>query len=146
MITKNEEYVLSVALASESVASEIVARVIDITPASPAAAQAVLDVISDSKKEQDQIKEYLIGGLCSRKYGSEISEQLNLIVECLEYQAADSVANNAKLTEAQDKLKPLSKESKEYMVICIANRSISKSITDKIDIATAQALNIADAV
>lgn len=146
MISKNEEYVLGVALTNERIASEIVARVIDATPADAAAAQAILDVIKPSKKESQEIEEYLIVALTNRKYGKEIAEQLDLIVECLEYQAADSTANNAALNAAQAKLAPLSKESKEYLVVSLANRSIASSIASQIDVATAQALNIPDAV
>lgn len=145
MISKKEEEVLAVALAKEEVASEIVARVIDATPANAAAAQAILDIIKPSEKAKKEIEEYLIVSLTSRKYGKEIAEQLDLIVQCLEAQTK-GLAGNAALNAAQAQLKPLSKESKEYLVICIANRPISKSIASQIDVATAQALNIADAI
>jgi len=145
MITKNEEAVLAVAIANERIASEIVVRVIDATPANAAAAQVLLDIIKPSKEETRQIKEFLIVSLTSRKFGKEIADQLDLIVQCLEAQVL-GVPGNVALNAAQAKLAPLSSGSKEYMVIAIANRVISKSITDKIDIATAQALNIVDAV
>lgn len=146
MITKNEEYVLSVALANENIASEIAARVIDATPADAAAAQAILDVIDSNEKEEKQIEEYLIVALASRKHGKEIKEQLDLVVECLGYQAADDVANNAALNAAQAKIKALSKEAKEYMVVAMANRSIAESVAAKIDAAGEAAKAIVDAV
>jgi hypothetical protein len=146
MITKNEEYVLSVALANENIASEIAARVIDATPADAAAAQAILDVIDSNEKEEKQIEEYLIVALTNRKHGKEIKEQLDLVVECLGYQAADDVGNNAALNAAQAKIAPLSKEAKEYLVVAMANRSIAESIAAKIDAAGVAAAAIADAV
>lgn len=146
MITKNEEYVLGIALANERVASEIVARVIDTTPANAAAAQAVLDVISDSAKEQKEIEEYLVVALAKREEAKEIAEQLNLIVECLEYQAADLVANNAALNAAQAKIKPLSAAARERLVVAMANRTLAKSVADKIDASGVAAQAIADAV
>jgi len=145
MISKQEEAVLAVAIANERVASEIVARVIDATPANIGEAQALLDVIKPSKKETKEIEEYLVVSLAYRKYGKEIADQLDLIVQCLEAQVL-GVAGNAALNAAQAKLKPLSKEAKEIMVIAITSRSISKSITSQIDIATAQAFSIIDAV
>ena len=146
MIDKNEEYVLGVALANERVASEIVARVIDATPADAAAAQDILDVISPSEKESKEIREYLIVALTSRKYGEEIAEQLELVVECLEYQAADDVANNAALNAAQAKLKALSNEAKEYLVVACANRAIANSIAVKVNSAASFAALIPDAI
>lgn len=145
MISKNEEFVLGIALANENIASEIAARVIDATPANAAAAQAILDVIDSNKKEEKQIEEYLIVALTSRKYAKEIKEQLDLVVECLGYQAADDVANNAALNAAQAKIKPLSKEAKEYLVIAIANRSIAESVAAKIDASGSAVADIADA-
>jgi hypothetical protein len=145
MITKNEEYVLSVALANENIASEIAARVIDATPADAAAAQAILDVIDSNEKEEKQIEEYLIVALTNRKHGKEIKEQLDLVVECLGYQAADDVGNNAALNAAQAKIAPLSKEAKEYLVVAMANRSIAESVAAKIDAAGVAAAAIADA-
>jgi hypothetical protein len=144
MITKNEEYVLSVALANENIASEIAARVIDATPADAAAAQAILDVIDSNEKEEKQIEEYLIVALTNRKHGKEIKEQLDLVVECLGYQAADDVGNNAALNAAQAKIAPLSKEAKEYLVVAMANRSIAESIAAKIDAAGVAAAAIAE--
>jgi len=146
MINKNEEYVLGVALANERVASEIVARVIDATPADAAAAQAILDVVSPSEKESKEIKEYLIVALTSRKYGEEIAEQLELVVECLEYQAANDVANNAALNAAQAKVAALSKEAKEYLVVACANRAVAQSVAAKIDASGEAVKAIADAV
>jgi hypothetical protein len=146
MISENEEFVLTVALASKKVASEIVARVIDATPADAAAAQAILDVISSSEKEEKQIEEYMIIALTSRRHGKEIADKLKLIVECLELQAADSTANNAALNAKQAQLLPLSQEAKERLVIAMANRAIAKSVADKMDVAIAAAAAIPDAV
>jgi hypothetical protein len=146
MIDKNEEYVLGVALANERVASEIVARVIDATPADAAAAQAILDVIDSNEKEEAQIEEYLIVALTNRKYAKEIKAQLDLVVECLEYQAANSIANNAALNAAQAQIAELSAETREYLVVALANRSIAESIADKIDASGAAAAAIADAI
>lgn len=146
MITKNEEYVLGVALSNENIASEIVARVIDATPADAAAAQAILDVIDSSEKEEKQIEEYLIVALTNRKYAKEIKTQLDLVKECLEWQAADLAANNAALNAAQAQIAELSKEAREYMVVALANRSIAESIADKIDASGAAAAAIPDSI
>lgn len=146
MITKNEEYVLGVALANERVASEIVARVIDATPADAAAAQAILDVITPSEKESKEIKEYLTVSMAKKDVAEEIAEQLDLVVECLEYQAADDIANNAALNAAQDKIKALSEAAKEILVVAMANRAIAKSVAEKIDAAGEAAKAIADAI
>lgn len=146
MISEKEEFILTVALASRKVASEIVARVIDATPADAAAAQAILDVIASSEKEEEQIEEYLIIALTSRRHGKEIADQLKLIVQCLEHQAADSTANNAALNAAQAQLTSLSQEARERLVIAMANRAVAKSVADKIDAAIAAAAAIPDAV
>lgn len=146
MIDKNEEYVLGIALANERIASEIVARVIDAAPANAAAAQAILDVISDSKKEQKEIEEYLIVALAKREEGKEIAEQFKLVVECLEWQAADLAANNAALNAAQAKIKPLSKSARERLVVAMANRSLAKSVADKIDASGVAAQAIPDSI
>jgi hypothetical protein len=146
MISKHEEFVLGVALANEKIASEIVARVIDAVPADAAAAQAILDIIKTSEKEKKQIKEYLIIALTSKKYGEELATKLELIVECLEYQAANSTANNTALNAAQAKILPLSKETKEHLTICVANKVIAESVAAKIDAAGDVAAAIPDAV
>lgn len=146
MISKNEEYVLAVALTNERIASEVVARVIDATPANAAAAQAILDVISPSKKESKEIEEYLIVALAKREPGKEVAEQLELVVECLEYQAADDAGNNAALNAAQAKIQALSDEAREYLIVSLANRRIAKSIADQIDASGQFAAAIADAV
>ena len=146
MISKDEEFVLGVAITNERIASDIDARVIDATPANPAAAQAILDVVDPSEKESKEIEEYLIVALTNRTYGKEIAEQLDLIVECLEYQAANSAANNTALNAAQAKLAPLSSGASEYMIVSLANRPIANSIVSQIDVATAQALNIPDVI
>ena len=146
MISQNEERVLAIAITNARLASEIVVRVIDSTPADAAAAQEILDIISSSEKEEKQIEEYLIIALTSRRHGKEISDKLSLIVQCLELQAADSTANNAELNAKQELLAPLSEETKERLVIAMANRSIAKSVSDKIDAAIAAAAAIPDAV
>lgn len=146
MISKSEERVLAIAITNAKLASEIVARVIEATPADPAAAQAILDVISNSKEEERKIEEYLIVALTSRRFGKEISDKLKLIVECLQLQAEDLTANNAALNEKQALLLPLSSEARERLVIAMANRAIAKSVADKIDAAMAAAAAIPDAV
>jgi len=145
MISKQDEYVLSTALSNERIASEINARLIDAS-ASPAAAQALLDVISDSKKERKEIREYLIVALTSRKHGEEVAEQLELVVECLEYQAADSVGNNAALSAAQAKVKALSEGAKEYLIVSCANRAMASRLVSAVDASGQVAAGIADAV
>jgi len=146
MLTKDEEYVLAVALSNERIASEVTSRIIDATPANAAAAQAILDVIESSEKEEKEIREYLIISTTSRSTGNELADQLELIVECLEYQAADNTANNAALNAAQASLADLSDEAREYLVVALANRSIASSIADKIDTATQSAAAIPDAI
>ena len=145
MISKQDEAILTVAITNERIASEIVARVIDAS-ASPAAAQALLDIISDSKKERKEIREYLIVALCSRKHGEEIAEQLELVVECLEYQAAASAADNAALNAAQAKIKALSAGAKEYLIVSMANRASANRVVADIDASGQVAAGIADAV
>jgi len=145
MITKEEEVVLAVAITNERIASEIVSRVIDATPADAVAAQAILDVIKPSKKESKEIKEYLIVALTSRKHGKAIADQLDLIVECLEAQVL-GIPGNVALNAAQAKLRSLNKEEKEYLVVACSNKAVGESIHSQISIATAQAANIADAI
>ena len=145
MISENEEKVLAIALSNERIASEIVARVIDTLPANAAAAQAILDVITPSEKESKEIEEYLIVSMTNRKHGKEIAEQLDLIVECLQAQAL-GLAGNAALNAAQAKLRVLSKEAKEYLVIACASKKIGESIHSQISLASAIATQIADAV
>jgi predicted HAD superfamily phosphohydrolase len=146
MISKNEERLLAITFANAVIASEIVARVIDITPSTPAAAQAILDVISNSPKEERQIEEYTIIALTSRRHGKEVSDKLKLIVECLEIQAADSTTNNTALNAKKTLLLPLSQETKERLVIAMANRRVAKSVADKIDAAIAATVAIPEAV
>lgn len=146
MINKNEEFVLTVALANRKVASEVVARAIDITPADASAAQAILNIIEDSAKIRKQIEEYMVIALTSRRHGKEVADKLNLIVDCLQFQAADLVGNNTDLNAKQALLLPLSKETRERLVIAMANRAIAKSVADKIDVAIAAAAAIPDAV
>tara|TARA_R100000951_G_scaffold112718_1_gene113485 strand:- start:13347 stop:13784 length:438 start_codon:yes stop_codon:yes gene_type:complete len=145
MISKNEEYVLSVALANERIASEVVARVIDATPANIGEAQALLDIISPSAKESKEIEEYLIIATAKRNVGKGIAEQLDLIVECLEAQVL-GIPGNVALNAAQAKLRSLNDEEKKHLVIACANKTIGESIHSQISVATAQAANIADAV
>ncbi len=146
MISEKEEVILGIALANKRVASELVARVIDATPADAAAAQAILDVVSSSSKEEKQIEEYLIVALTSRRLGKEVSDKLKLIVECLSLQAADLIANNAALNAKQALLSSLSKEARERLVVAMANRAVAKSVADKIDVAIVAAVAIPDAV
>jgi len=144
MISKNDEYVLASALTNERLASEVVARAIDAS-ADPAAATALLAVIDDSAKERKELREYWVVALTSRKYGEEIAEQQELVVECLGYQAADSTANNAALNAAQAKIKALSTEAREYLTVAMANRAAAARVANEIDGAGTVAAGIADA-
>jgi len=146
MISEKEEFILGIALANKRIASEIVARVISAAPADAAAAQAILDVISTSEKEEKQIEEYLIIALTSRRFGKEMADKLKMIVDCLELQAADLTANNVALNAKQALLLPLSQEAKERLVVAMANRAAAKSVADKIDAAMVAAAAIPDAV
>lgn len=95
-------------------------------------AEEMLKIISSSEKEEKQIEEYLIVAMASRKAGKEIYAQLAAIVEALEAHAAeDSVAFAA----AQAKIASLSQETKEIMVVAMANRAVAKRIADAIDAA-----------
>jgi len=145
MISKNDEYILAVALSNERIASEVVARAIDAS-ADAAAAQAALDIITDSAKERKEIREYLIVATASRSVGEEIAEQQEIVVECLEYQAAANIANNAALNAAQAKVKALSAKAREYLIVAMANRAAANRVADEIDAAGAVAAGIADAI
>jgi len=145
MISKNDEYILAVALSNERLASEIVARAISAS-ANPAAATAALAIIDDSAKERKELREYWTVALANRNYGEEIAEQQELVVECLEYQAADLVANNAALNAAQAKIKALSAKAREYLIVSMANRAAANRVADAIDAAGQVAANIIDAV
>jgi hypothetical protein len=95
-------------------------------------AEEMLKIISSSEKEEKQIEEYLIVAMASRKAGKEIYAQLAAIVEALEAHATeDSVAFAA----AQAKIASLSQETKEIMVVAMANRAVAKRIADAIDAA-----------
>lgn len=144
MISVKDEYILSTALSNERIASEINARLIEAS-ADPAAAQALLDVIEDSAEERREIREYLIVGLTNRRYAAEIAEQLELIVECLGYQAADDVANNADLNAAQAKIAALSAKAKEYLIVAMANRAAAERLAAEIEAAGQIVAGIADA-
>ena len=146
MISQSEERVLAIAITNARLASEIVVRVIDSTPANAIIAQEILDIISNSEKEEKQIEEYLIVALTSRRHGKEISDKLRLIVQCLEFQAANSTTNNAELNAKQELLTPISEETKERLVIAMANRAIAESVAEKINTAIAAAAAIPDAV
>ena len=145
MISKQEEVVLTVALSNERIASEVAARIIDAS-ADAAAATAILAVISDSAKERKEIREYLTVALANRAVADEIATQLELVVECLGYQAADDDGDNAALNAAQAKIKALSSQAKEYLTVALANRSIASSIASAIDASGQVAAGIADAV
>ena len=145
MISSSDEAILTVAIANERIASEIVARVIDAS-ADAAAAAALLAIISDSAKEKAEIEEYLIVAMANRSAAKEITAQLDLVIECLEYQAADSTGNNAALNAAQAQVAALSDSTKEILVVAIANRAAADRISAAIDASGAVAAGIADAV
>lgn len=144
MISKEDEAVLTVALANERIASEVVVRVIDAS-ADIAAATALLAIISDSAKERKEIEEYLIVALANRAAGKEVAGQLNAVVDCLEAQKL-GIPGNAALNAAQAKIAALSDSTKEILVVSIANRSVSGRISDAIDASGAVAAGIADAI
>jgi len=144
MISKQDEVVLTVALSNERIASEVSARIIDAS-ANAASATAILAVISDSAKERKEIREYLTVALCNRAVADEIATQLELVVECLEYQAADAVGDNAALNAAQAKIKTLSSQAKEYITVAIANRAVASRIASAIDASGQVVVGIADA-
>ena len=145
MISKNDEYILATALTNERLASEVVARAVEAS-ADPAAAAAALAIIADSAKERKELREYWVVALASRAYGEEIAEQQELVVECLEYQAADDTANNAALNAAQAKISPLSAKAREYLIVAMANRAAASRVADKLDAAGVVAAGIADAI
>ena len=98
--------------------------------------------------EQKEIREYLIVALASRSAGNEIADQLELIVECLEYRAADVAApgNNPALTIAQAAIAPLSAATREILVVSMANRAAAGRVADEIDAAGVSAQAQSDAV
>ena len=145
MISRDDEYILATCLTNERLASEVVARAISAS-ADPAAAAAALAIIDDSADEQRQLREYWIVALASRAYGEEIAEQQELVVECLEYQAANSIANNAALNAAQAKIAALSAKAREYLIVAMANRAAASRVADEMDAAGAVAAGIADAI
>lgn len=145
MISQNDEYILAACLTNERLASEVVARAIDAS-ANPAAATAALAIIDDSAKERKELREYWVVALASKTAGEEIAEQQELVVECLEYQAADSVGNNTALNAAQAKIQPLSTATREILTVAMANRAAAKRVADQIDAAGVVAQGIADAV
>ena len=145
MISRDDEYILSTAISNERIASEIVSRMIEAS-ANPAAAIAALAIIDDSAKEKKENREYLIVATASRSVGDEIADQQELVVECLEYQAADIVGNNAALNAAQAKISPLSAKAREYLIVAMANRAAANRVADAIDAAGVVAAGIIDAV
>jgi len=145
MISKQDEVVLTVALSNERIASEVSARIIDAS-ANAASATAILAVISDSAKERKEIREYLTVALCNRAVADEVATQLELVVECLGYQAAEAAGDNAALNAAQAKIKALSSQAKEYITVAIANRAVASRIVSAIDASGQVAAGIADAV
>ena len=145
MISKQDEAILEIALTNGRIASEIVSRVISAS-VNPAAAQALLDIISDSAKERKEIEEYMIVAMANRPYAKEIVEQLNLVIECLEYQALDKIANNVALNAAQAKINPLSASAKEILVIALANRPAAARIAAEIDASGQVAAGIIDSI
>lgn len=128
MFNKEQEYLLEVFLTNKSVVKKITNRIVTEAPADAAAAQAILDIIKPSKKDEKQIEEYLIVALANEKYGKEISNQLKLTVKCLEYQAANDTVN---LEICQSQMAPLSKECEEYLIVAMTNKAIAQNFTSK---------------
>ena len=150
MISKSDEVILTITLTNERIASEIVSRVSGAgTGAGLLAVTDAADklaVISDSAKEQKEIREYLIVALASRSAGNEIADQLELGVEILEYQAANLLANNTALGEAQAKIAQLSDSTKEILVVAMSNRAAAGRISDEIDASGVSLSAVVDAV
>jgi hypothetical protein len=90
-------------------------------------AEEMLKIISSSEKEEKQIEEYLIVAMASRKAGKEIYAQLAAIVEALEAHAAEE-----SVAAAQAKIASLSQETREIMVVAMANRAVAKRVADAI--------------
>jgi len=146
MITKHEEFVLSVALTNERIASEIVVRIIPHTPEDPFEALQFLDIIDTSPKEEKEIKEQLIMSLANKNHAEELSLKLNLIVRCIELQALNLKSNNDKLKTIQNQILPLSDKTKDSLLALITDKEVSKEIIKKIDNAGVFAKNIPQAI
>jgi len=88
MLSKNAGYVLEVALSNAKIADEVEARLISVSPADAAAAQAILDLIDENQNQK--IEEYLIVALAHRPSGKEIADKVNALVDVLKAQADGS--------------------------------------------------------
>lgn len=150
MINEQDEAILTVALANERIAGEIVVRAVGAGVGAGvlavADAAAKLAVIDDSAKERKEIREYLIVALANRAAGNEIADQLELAVEILGYQAANLLANNTALNAAQAQIAPLSAATREILVVAMANRPAAARVADEIDASGVALAAVVDAV
>jgi hypothetical protein len=144
MISIEDEYILGLALGNHTMASEIVARVIDFSP-TPYQAGEMLKIISTSKKEEAQIREFLIVAFPSPSAGNELADLLELIVRCIEFKHLNLTQNNAELIIVQSKIKQLSKETRFYFETMCANKEVSTRILQAIEIAAYIAKNMSEA-
>jgi len=99
----------------------------------------IANAIKDNKKTRDMIAEYLTICLPLEDHGLQYANKINAIVDAIKAYAAD---DGDALAAAQSKIKPLSEAAKESFVICIANRSVANSITNKIEKAGNEALDL----
>lgn len=146
MMTKNEEFILGVALTDEKIASEIVVRVIPHTPEDPQEAQEFLNIIQTSPEEEQYLEERLIMNITNKDHAKEFVCKLNLIVRCLELQAINCKENNEQLKKIQNQIYPLSKKTTESLISLLTNKQIGYSIVDKINAAGNFAKNIPGAI
>lgn len=90
MLSKDTEFRLDHAVTDDKVGDEISARLISTTPASPAAAQAVLDILDTSPKMVASIAERLFVGLAGDDNGAagrELAKKINGMVDVLKAKA-----------------------------------------------------------
>lgn len=90
MLSNDTAYRLDHAVTDDKVGDEIAARLISTTPANPAAAQAVLDILDTSDKMNAQIAERLftaLAGDANGRAGREIAKKINGMVAVLRAKA-----------------------------------------------------------
>jgi len=90
MLSQDAAYRLDHAVTDDKVGDEIAARLISSTPANPAAAQAILDILDSSDKMNASIAERLYNGLAGDaegRAGRELSKKINGMVAVLQAKA-----------------------------------------------------------
>jgi hypothetical protein len=143
MITKDEKDTVIVALTNEQVAEEFLARVESIFLTingglSQQKAKDYLGIIQPTKAQSDKIREYLVVALANKEHGDAIADQLDAIVEILQFysinagQIPSDTPKPLELLKAKDKLLKLSDETLKHLEVACTNNKISKSIADKI--------------